>query len=46
MSFTHVSKTEAIYGMSRVNVKGYPGSTFTFTGDLSYIKVFNKININ
>ena len=32
-----VDKIEATYGMSRVNVKAKPRSTFTFTSDLSNI---------
>ena len=35
--FTRVNKIETMYGMSLVNVKVDPPSTFTFTRSLSYI---------
>ena len=43
---THVNKIEAIYKVSRVNVKVERGSTFTFTHDLSYMTsvLFTHIN--
>ena len=37
VNFTRVDKIVATCGRSRVNVKVEPGSTFTFTCDLSYI---------
>ena len=42
----HVNKIEAMCKVSRVNVKGERGSTFTFTHDLSYMTsvLFTRIN--
>ena len=42
----HVNKIEAMCKVSRVNVKGERGSTFTFTQDLSYMTsvLFTRIN--
>ena len=37
VNFTRVSKIEAKYGRSRVNIRDEPRSTFTFSRGLSYI---------
>ena len=43
---THVNKIEAMYKVSRVNVKVEQCSTFTFTRDLLYMTsvLFTHIN--
>ena len=42
--FTSVKKIEAMYEVSRVNVKVERGSTFKFTRDLSFIHYLYFVN--